>query len=71
MVLLMWVFVVLLNNALKYGIEIQPGQSPQYVPHRKNAACLKLAVGNLKLLEFPDVISFGNIKNALRSGSNL
>lgn len=49
----MWVFVVSLNNALKDAIEIRPGQPPQYVPHQKNAACLKLAVWKL-LLEFPE-----------------
>lgn len=43
-ILLKWVFVVLLNNILKYAIEIQPGQPPKYMSHQESAAYLKFVV---------------------------
>lgn len=61
-ILLKWVFVVLLNNILKYAIEIQP---PKYMSHQESAVYLKFVVYK-SLLEFPDDVSFLNIKNTLR-----
>lgn len=66
----MWVFVVLLNIILKCVIEMQPGQPPYMWPHGEGATFLKLAAWK-SLLELPDDVSFGHIKNTLRLGWNL